>query len=113
VLGNLVLGALAAQFVAIYIAVPISVGATHLNIQTDILDRIFPGLLGLGLVLLTWWLLRRGISPVMLLVAYLVIALVGSYPFFGPAPVFVTDQCGSAIFQPYGPCAPPPAEAAG
>ena len=52
VLGNLVLGALAAQFVAIYIAVPIRVGATNINIQTDILDRIFPGLLGLGLVLL-------------------------------------------------------------
>ena len=49
----------------------------------------------------------------MLLVAYLVIALVGSIPFFGPAPVFVTDQCGSAILQPYGPCAPPPAEPAG
>jgi PTS system mannose-specific IID component len=113
VLGNLVLGALAAQFVWIYIAVPIRVGATSINIQTGIFDRIFPGLLGLGLVLLTWWLLRRGISPVMLLIAYLVIALVGSIPFFGPAPVFVTDQCGSAIFQPYGPCAPPPAEAAG
>ena len=67
----------------IYIAVPIRVGATNINIQTDILDRIFPGLLGLGLVLLTWWLLRRGISPVTLLIAYLVIAIVGSIPFFG------------------------------
>jgi PTS system mannose-specific IID component len=107
VLGNLVLGALAATFVAVYIAVPINVGATNLNIQTDILDRIFPGFLGLGLVLLTWWLLRRGVSPITLLVAYLVIAIVGSIPFFGPAPTFVTDQCGSAIFQPYGPCTPP------
>jgi PTS system mannose-specific IID component len=113
VLGNLVLGALAAQFVAIYFAVPIRVGATNLNIQTDILDKIFPGMLGLGLVLLTWWLLRRGVSPITLLIAYLIIAIVGSIPFFGPAPAFVTDQCGSAIFQPYGPCTPPPAEAAG
>ena len=109
VLGNLVLGALAATFVAIYVAVPIRVGATNLNIQTDILDRIFPGLLGLGLVILTWWLLRRGVSPITLLVAYLIIALVGSFPFFGPAPNFVTDACGSAILQPYGPCAPPAA----
>lgn len=107
VLGNLVLGALAATFVSMYIAVPIRVGATNLNIQTDILDKIFPGLLGLGLVLLTWWLLRRGTSPITILVVYIIIAIVGSFPFFGPAPNFVTDACGSAIFQPYGPCSPP------
>ncbi len=107
VLGNMVLGALAAQFVAIYIAIPINIGATHLNIQTDILDKIFPGLLGLGLVILTWYLLRRRVSPITLLVIFLIISLVGAFPFFGTAPNFVTDACGSSILQPYGPCTPP------
>jgi mannose PTS system EIID component len=110
VLGNLVLGALAAQFVAVYIGFPLNVGSAHLNLQTDVLDKIYPGLLGLGLVLLTWWLLRRRISPITLLVVYLIVALVGAIPFNGPSPNFVTDACGSSILQPYGPCVPPKAQ---
>ncbi len=123
VLGNVVLGALAASFVAVNIAPTLSVGVggeirfgqypaagtggTQLNLQADLLDKILPGLLPLGLVLLTWWLLKRGWNPIRLLVIYLVIALVGAFPFFGPAPNYVTDACGSAIFQPYGTCQKP------
>jgi PTS system mannose-specific IID component len=123
VLGNVVLGALAASFVLVNIAPTISVGVggdvsfgqypaagaggTQLNIQADLLDKILPGLLPLGLVLLSWWLLRRGMNPIRLLVIYLVIALAGSFPFFGPSPNYVTDACGSAVFQPYGACVKP------
>jgi PTS system mannose-specific IID component len=109
VLGNLVLGALAAQFVVVYLAYPLNVGPTHLNLQTDVLDKIYPGLLGLGLVLLTWWLLRRRVSPLMLVVVYLVISLLAAFPFNGAQPQFVTDACGSSLLQPYGPCVPPKA----
>ena len=110
VLGNLVLGALAAQFVAVYVAYPLYVGNTHLNLQTDVADKIFPGVLGLGLVLMTWWLLRRRISPMTLVAVYLVVALVGAIPFNGPSPNYVTDACGSSILQPYGPCVAPAAK---
>ena len=106
VLGNLVLGALAAQFVTLFLAPTLNVNGTTINLQTGILDKIMPGLLPLAVVLITWYLLRRRISPILILVVFLVISLVGSYPFFGPAPKFVTDSCGAAIFQPYGPCAP-------
>jgi hypothetical protein len=58
-------------------------------------------------VLLTWYLLRRGWSPIRLLIIYLVIAVVGAFPFFGPQPNFVTDSCGSSILQPYGQCQKP------
>jgi PTS system mannose-specific IID component len=109
VLGNLVLGALAATYVTLSIAPSLTVGNTVLNIQRDILDKILPGLLPLTLVVGTWWLIRRRVNPVLLLVVYLVVAIVGSYPFFGEAPGFVTDKCGSAIFQPYGPCPKPDA----
>jgi mannose/fructose/N-acetylgalactosamine-specific phosphotransferase system component IID/mannose/fructose/N-acetylgalactosamine-specific phosphotransferase system component IIC len=109
VLGNLVLGALAATYVVLWIAPTITVGSATLAIQADILDKILPGLLPLVLVVGTWWLLRRRVNPLVLLVVYLVVALVGSYPFFGPEPTYVTDQCGSAIFQPYGPCPKPAA----
>jgi PTS system mannose-specific IID component len=123
VLGNIVLGALAASFVLVNIAPTFSVGVggdihfgpyqaadfqgTQLSLQADFLDKILPGLLPLALVLLTWYLLRRGVGALRLLVLYLVIALVGSFPFFGPSPNFVTDSCGSAIFQPYGTCTKP------
>jgi PTS system mannose-specific IID component len=107
VLGNLVLGALAATYVTLSIAPSLTVGGTVLNIQRDILDKMLPGLLPLTLVVGTWWLIRRRVNPVLLLVVYLVVAIIGSYPFFGAAPTYVTDQCGSAIFQPYGPCPKP------
>jgi PTS system mannose-specific IID component len=109
VLGNIVLGALAASFVTLFLAPTITVTGTSINLQTGILDKIMPGLLPLAVVLLCWYLLRRRVSPILLLVTFLIIALVGSYPFFGPAPQYVTGSCGSAIFQPYGPCAPAPA----
>jgi len=110
VLGNMVLGALAAQFVGVFWAYPIIIGSTHLNVQTDILDKIYPGLLGLGLVLLTWWLLKRRVSPIALLIVYLLVSLVAAIPFNGPAPQYVTGACGSSILAPYGPCQPPPAQ---
>jgi mannose PTS system EIID component len=105
VLGNMVLGALTAQFVTLFFAPTIKIGGTALNIQTDILDKLLPGLNPLVLVLLSWWLLRRRVSPILLLVIFIVVALVGAYPFFGAAPNYLTDACGSALFQPYGPCA--------
>ena len=112
VLGNLVLGALAAKFIVLFLAPTITITGTSLNLQTDILDKILPGLLPLALVLAAWYLLRRRVSPILLLVVFLVAALVGSFPFFGPAPQTTNgDNCGSAIFSPYAPCAAPVAAA--
>ena len=112
VLGNLVLGGLAATFVLMYVAPTISVGASDVNIQREVLDKIMPGLLPLGLVILTWWLLRRRVHPVMLLVIYLAFCVVAAIPFFGAAPKSVGDPkaCGSSILQPYAPCPAPSTE---
>ncbi len=104
VLGNLVLGALAAKFVMLFVAPTIQVGGSVLHLQQDLFDKILPGMLPLALVVLSWWLLTRGMSPIRLLIIYLIFCILGAIPIFGPAPQFVTDQCGSAIFQPYGPC---------
>jgi len=104
VVGNMVLGALTFSFVSLYFAFNINVSGTSINLQTGILDKIMPGLLPVSIVLFAWFLLRRRVSPILLIFIFLVIALVGSYPFFGPAPQYVTGSCGSALFQPYGPC---------
>lgn len=108
VLGNFVLGALAAQFVVVNLAPALGIGGTRVDLQRDLLDRLMPGLLPLVLVLLTWWLLsRRRVSPVVLLVAYVAIAIVGAVPFFGPP-----GECSSSLFAPFAPC-PLPADGGG
>jgi PTS system mannose-specific IID component len=107
VLGNIVLGALGATFVSLWLAPTVTVSSAYLNLQRDLIDKVLPGMLPLALIMGTWWLLRRRVSPVTLLVVYLVVAIVGSYPFFGESPTYVTDRCGSAVFQPYGPCPTP------
>lgn len=102
VLGNVVLGALAAQFVKLAIAPVILIGDGGVDIQHDVLDRILPGLLPLLLVLLSWYLItRRRVSPLVLLVAYVGIAIVGALPFFGPA-----AECYSSLLAPFGGCQP-------
>jgi PTS system mannose-specific IID component len=107
VLGNLVLGALGATFVSLWLAPTVTLGSAYLDLQRDLIDKVLPGMLPLALIMGTWWLLRRRVSPLLLLVVYLAVALIGSYPFFGEAPQYVTDKCGSALFQPYGPCPEP------
>lgn len=107
VLGNLVLGGLAAKFITIYLAFDVQIGAQRVRAQQDLLDKIMPGILPLGFVLFTWWILKRGLHPIKLLVIYLIICILGAIPFMGPSPQFITDQCGSSILQPYGPCADP------
>ena len=83
VLGNMVLGALAAKFVVVNLAPTITISGAQLNLQAAVLDPLFPGALALGLVVLTWWLLRR-VNPLLLLAVYLADSIVAAYPFFGP-----------------------------
>ncbi|MGZ6339472.1 MAG: PTS system mannose/fructose/sorbose family transporter subunit IID [Candidatus Limnocylindrales bacterium] len=110
VLGNIVLGALAAKFVVVFVAPTISLYDTHLNLQTDLLDKLFPGLLPLLLVVGTWYLLRR-VNPITLLVIYLAISLVGAFPFFGTGPKNADDfsysACTASLLHPYTACTPP------
>lgn len=100
VLGNFVLGALAARFVVLNIAPAVVIGESRIDLQRDVLDNLLPGLLPLLLILVTWFLLsRRRVSPLVLLVAYLAIAILGAVPFFGPV-----GECASSLLAPFGPC---------
>ncbi len=117
VLGNLVLGALAARFVVAYLAPTVTIAGASLNLQAGLLDPIFAGLLPLTIVLATWWLIKR-VSPLWLVLAYLVISIVAAYPFFGPgqttnpSPAAQYQACTSSLLHPYYPCGAPPAPAA-
>jgi PTS system mannose-specific IID component len=115
VLGNMVMGALTFQFVNIYLTlswnIDVGEGRTKLfDVNKDLLGAIMPGLLPLAFTLFTWWLLaRRRVSPIWLLVAYVLFAMLAAYPFFGPAGEF--NYCQSLLnpfFQPGAGCPPPP-----
>jgi mannose PTS system EIID component len=108
-LGNLVLGALAYQFVHVYVTLTLIVGDGHFELN-ELLASIMPGILPLLFTLLTWWLLtKRRISPILLLVVYIVVAMVGAFPLFSGA-VDPTTQCPSILHEFYQPdCIPPPA----
>ena len=115
VLGNLVLGALAAKVVTLYLAPTVSIYGAQLNIQASVLDPIFPGVLALGLVLITFWLLRR-VSPLWILAGMLTFSIIAAFPFFGPGPQNPNDYsyqaCTSSLLHKYAPCGVPPAPSA-
>jgi len=118
VMGNMVLGALAASFVVVNLAPTVTIAGAQMNLQAAVLDPLFPGALALGLVIMTWWLLRRRVNPLALLVAYLVISIVAAYPFFGPDHTTSSDPaaqyqvCTSSLLHPYYACGTPPAPSA-
>jgi len=108
VLGNIVLGALTAQFVSVYVTLQLTIDESQFELY-KILNQILPGLLPLAFTLMTWWLLaRRRVSPIWLLVIYLAVAMVGAFPFWG------NQACQSILnpfFQPDY-CVPAPPDAA-
>ena len=106
-LGNLVLGALAFQFVHVFVTVSLIVGDGHFELA-KLLAQIMPGILPLLFTLLTWYLLtRRRVSAIWLLVVYLVVAMVGAFPFFAGSAVDPTTQCPSILHEFYQPeCIP-------
>ncbi len=63
VLGNLVLGALGATYVSLWLAPTVTVGSAYLNLQRDLIDKVLPGMLPLALIMGTWWLLRPRREP--------------------------------------------------
>ena len=109
VLGNMVMGALTYQFVHVFLTLnfKIDVGGgnvTDFDVTKNLLNPILPGLLPLAFTLLTWWLLaRRRVSPIWLLVIFVVISMVGALQ------IFDNGSCPSILHEFYQPdCNPAP-----
>ena len=62
VLGMFMMGGLSSSMVNVYTTIQIPTGGTPMSIQTDILDKVAPGLLTLATVLLVYKYLRSGKS---------------------------------------------------
>jgi PTS system galactosamine-specific IID component len=83
ILGCTVIGALIANYVNISVALEIPVNeAKTVLVQQDFFDKIFPNILSIGYVFLMYYFLKqKKVSPVALIVATFVVAIVCS--FFG------------------------------
>lgn len=81
VLGCTVIGGLIAAYVKISVLVEIPVNeAKTVFLQTDFFDKIFPNLLPFGYVFLMYFFLtKKKVSPVVLIVTTFIVAILGSF----------------------------------
>lgn len=81
VLGCTVIGGLIATYVQITVKTKIPVSAGHtIALQTQFFDRIFPNILPLGYTFLLYWLLKKkNVSPVILILATFIFAILFSW----------------------------------
>ncbi|WP_282171526.1 PTS system mannose/fructose/sorbose family transporter subunit IID [Cytobacillus firmus] len=81
IVGLTVVGGLIASFVQLKANLVIHAGKAEIALQEDLLDKIMPNMLPLGYTLLMYYLLKRGLSPVILILITVVIGIIGKIPF--------------------------------
>jgi PTS system mannose-specific IID component len=82
VVGNILMGLLAANFVKLSTPIVFSIGGTNFAIQ-NIIDQIMPNLIPLLLILTIWFLItKKNAKPTMILFAIIVIGILGAIPLF-------------------------------
>lgn len=77
IVGLSVVGALTATYINLSIAATIKAGEIEVAIQQDVIDQVMPKLLPLGYVFFCYWMLKKGRSPITLIVITLLIGIVG------------------------------------
>ncbi|MGB6127809.1 MAG: PTS system mannose/fructose/sorbose family transporter subunit IID [Psychrilyobacter sp.] len=78
ILGLTVIGGLIASYVRLSIPYIIDTGKTKIAIQTDVIDKVMPNLLPLIFTLFMFYLLKKGKTPITLIMITLAIGLLGS-----------------------------------
>lgn len=78
IVGLMVVGAMAASRVTVNTPLSIVVGEGVTSIQS-VLDSLAPGLIPLGITMLVWWMLRKKINTVWIIVAIFVIGILGYF----------------------------------
>ena len=77
IIGLGVLGSMTAAFVKISTPLVVTAGEAHVNIQTDLLDRVLPNALPLALVWIMFYLVQKGKSPSALIFSTLFLGVAG------------------------------------
>ncbi|RHT57103.1 PTS mannose transporter subunit IICD [Clostridium sp. AM29-11AC] len=78
ILGLMVIGAMGAQKVLVYVPAVFSVGQTSVVIQ-DVLNGVVMNILPFGIIIGAWMLLRRKVSPILVVLLLMAVGIVGYY----------------------------------
>lgn len=78
IIGIMVIGAMSKDM--FYATIPIQIGTGEaVSTVQEVLDGIMPGMLGLGATLGFYWLLKKKISPMLLIVGAMILGCLGTY----------------------------------
>ena len=78
ILGNAVIGGLVANYVSVSTAIRIEQAEGQIfELQTSLFDQIMPGMLPLALTLLCYWLLKKGVSSVKVILIVAAVGVIG------------------------------------
>lgn len=78
VLGLMVIGAMGAQKVLVYVPAVISIGRTSVVVE-NVLNGLVKNVLAFGFIMGTWWLLKKKISPVFVVLLLMAAGILGYY----------------------------------
>lgn len=83
VLGTLVMGGLVGRFITLQTNLSFNMGEVKFSLQTDLLDKLMPGLIPFALTLIVLKMVRRGTSPIKLMVVLILAgAILGALGIF-------------------------------
>ena len=75
-IGTLVMGGLVGRFINLSTPISYTSGDFKFSLQTDLLDKIFPGLIPLVLTLLVLFALKKGLSPIKIMFILIVVGAI-------------------------------------
>ena len=79
IIGLAVVGALIASYISMDTAIVIHAGEVAVNLQTDVLDQVFPKMIPLAFTFLMYWLLKKGLKPTHLFGIIIVFGIAARY----------------------------------
>lgn len=82
IVGMTVIGALVATYVRLSTTLEITAGDAVVKLQSDVIDKLMPAFLPLVYTLTMFWLVRRGWSPLRLIMLTVALAIIGKFAHF-------------------------------
>lgn len=82
IVGMTVIGALVATYVRLATTLNITAGHAVVKLQSDVIDKLMPAFLPLVYTLIMYWLIRRGWTPLRLILLTVVLGIVGRFAGF-------------------------------
>lgn len=77
IVGLTVVGGLIASYIALNTTIVVVAGKAKVALQADVLDKVMPNMLPLAYTFLMYYLLKKGLSPVKLILITVVIGILG------------------------------------